>query len=225
MSCKKSKRLYLKVGSLTAFFDCITKHGSADIRIQVGNLFVVHGVLIGVEKFSQNWATSGIRFLDVPLYHHIHPKKNLLGDVFARAIAEHKEEISNMVQTKSTHGVDCTPHAWRGKSLRIPIDYVRIKNNGSVSDGVMDLVLGPHLVLWRAIGFWRGEEVISSAIIDKNLLRILENLMKRKGFKQLVEASKVGDLSYTVHDVRFTKKLVSCDPDKHPPTFPSLRWY
>lgn len=130
----------------------------------LGQAFDINGLLIYSKPeqtnwFSQGWGNADTRLLDVPARHKDRKNLTLLEDVLAKAVhdfcLERAEVLRHFIESGVT-GDELTlaffkPEAWRGKSLMIPVDFIRLQNFQSFAGEkvCVDIQIGHHLIFWR----------------------------------------------------------------------------
>lgn len=236
------KRLWLKVDGIRVR-DISRMDGGlqrASFAVRLGDVLTVRGVEFGKrdeEKatcpFWQNWAMADTRFLDVPALHRHHPlekKDSLLSDVLALALMERLDGLVRVLETLEKGGQQIEldylwPAAWQGKSLRIPVDFVRIQNfecryaHGKVT---ADVWAGHHFVVWHVPVFDGAQFAFDPErrIGSEKLLALIGQIMARRTFRRHVRA--VSADGFPERKRKFTLAVKGYDTERIPP---AIRFY
>jgi hypothetical protein len=208
---------------------------SASIRIGK-NAFKINYINIGIRgrdgKMFQNWSGADARLLDVPL-HHIGkpgPKSKLLYEVLFRAshlfyTEDGKKKLLEFVMKNREEPTFpfFRPEEWKGLSLRIPVEFVTLRNFAllGIKEIFADIRIGHHLIFWK-VKIYDGNKIKLSdeRILDPKLRSIIENLLKKKEVEEtILSISETGEDEITLE---FTDAIENCNTKKSPP---AIRFY
>lgn len=233
-----TKRIWLKVDDvgLQSFrYDGVnTVWASLSLgdALNIGGLSIEHYEKDDV--LLQSWGWARARLLDVPLYHDRRKKNPLLGQVLAeavylimqrngediRAFLENKEEELELPRLK--------PESWRGLSLRIPVDFIKLSWFTSGPLTVLNpkvlahVQIGHHLIFWSVEVFDGNKFCLKEGSIkDERLLEIIQGMLLNREFQRVVSAvPKTG--AFNPKD-EFIEAVPDCNINSVFP--PSIRFY
>jgi hypothetical protein len=178
------------------------KHISVSVRI--GDAFNINGVRIenGIKSnsFLQNWSGCDVRFLDIPgLHHGKHKKYPLLHDIFAKETylffnGKGGESLRELMETEKR--MPNTSILWSvcqtedGKSLRIPVEFIKLRNFNCLARDCMvaDIFIGSHLVFWQ-VQIFDGKKIgiSNDRIIDREISGIINKMLtERKAIQETI---------------------------------------
>jgi hypothetical protein len=209
--------------------------------LKLGSAFNIDGILItsGVldaPEFSIGWGNANARLMDVQALHEKPAKGNLLYEVIAKAVHDfclQRAEILHPFIKKAIEGERLTlgffkPPDWQGKSLRIPVDFIRIRSFQRVNYGnivTADIQIGHHLIFW-SVKIWDsrldwhpltgfhdapcGEERIQ----EKELNRLINRIFLWSDVREVATSVAKGTIDM---ESEFIDKVKGCDPEATPP--------
>jgi hypothetical protein len=198
------KRLWLPVSGFCIKYVCKDPEtGAVTISVQLGEILNVTGVRVTRDgkdnrertKFTLNWATANARFVDANFLHeHTTKKKDLLRKVLEDAlIDEYKEEFAEVLDNdlREMEPRYVLPIIWKKKMLRIPVEFMGLRNFSAFKKGNVfaDLRIGHHLIVWRVQVFDGTNFVLDP---EMNIIRCTElralskKLFRKRGLQEMV---------------------------------------
>ena len=200
------KRLWLKIAGFSV--DKIFPPHLTDDRagvwvdMRLGELFKIRSVLITKHflngNLEQNWDKSGIYFRDTPGAHRSSRTRNpLLSEVFELMLIN---DCWDKFYRAFDGGFDMNPYyiqpkTWEGKSLRIPVDFIRFQHLNRSSEGLgvgvwADFVVGHHLMVC-GVPVYDGSEFAfdpdKTKVLSEELRALAERLLKNKALRKCVK--------------------------------------
>lgn len=229
------ERIWLKVEGVQ-LCDFRRDGNTAWATVKMGEKsFAIRRYLFCLEKdgyITQNNAMSGTRFFDVPILHDSKRKPVLLFDRIASIIydyylaGEKKEELRAFLEGKTElkEFTFLKPAEWGGRSLRIPVDFVALRNMASsqFSDGSVyaSIQLGEHLIFWEQLVFdfnlkefrYDGSGV-RNAIYDERVINAINHLLSSQELQKHIRyLSKTGGMDFS--DDIFFEKVPGYDEER-----------
>lgn len=189
-----------------------------------------------MEQFTSNLGNADARLVDVPGLHEKPTKEKLLREVLNKAVHDScldRSEVLRPFIKNGWPGDELTfgffkPEDWQGKSLGIPVEFIRLKNfQLAQKTGVVtaDIEIGHHLIFW-GVRFWYtgmewhplmsfsdircGEERIQ----EKQLIRLINRMFLRSDVKEVVTSVANGAIDM---ESKFIDAVEGCDPEAVPP--------
>ncbi len=200
------KRIWLKVPGYRVLNIAPIKPGAASFDVRLGDALVVRGIVLRWKEekdgpsFWQDWTSANMRFHDVPFAHrhqHIHRKHALLPDILACQLVGSYFKIYGIVEkeTGQTELEFVKPMEWRGKSLRIPVDFIELVGfmksdaRGIVSSNIN---LGHHITVWET-AIYNGSNFCldgkgTSVMQDPALQAAISDLLRRPSVRTAISA-------------------------------------
>jgi len=152
--------------------------------LKLSSAFNINGILIESKSgekdwFGQGWGNADVRLIDVPVLHNTGEKYTLLMDVLAKAVHDfclQRAELLRPFIENGTTNDELTlgffkPEDWQGKSLMIPVDFIRLQNF-QLRQGKRIITIGPdkkkvgHLVWQR----WNDKVVTADIEVGHHLV-------------------------------------------------------
>lgn len=205
----------------TAWFDlflgCISMRG---IHIEIDD-----HVFPGEKRpgITHNEAMSNTRFIDRPILHRDKKRsKYLLDEYLAIGMNEfindtHYEVLKKFLDKETDHFDDSEifkPEIWKGKSLRIPVDFISVYGvSGGDSITRAHIRIGHHIVMW-------GIQVYPTFKPDKVIFdeRIIEEINKILARKKVQSTLRYCALNKAFnYESQFISKAPGCRKGKIPP--------
>jgi hypothetical protein len=208
----------------------------------LGPAFSINGLLIHSRLkqtgwFSQGWGNTDTRLIDVPALHKDRKGLTLLEDVLAKAVHDfclQRAEVLRPFIEKGTTGDELSfglfkPEAWRGKSLMIPVDFIRLQNFQSYAGRKVsaDIQIGHHLIFWRMNVWDKTLEKDSDLVFSEDnspcgVPRIAHDFLRQKILQMLdsaevqktIRAVAKGTIDMTT---QFLDVISGCEPEATPP--------
>lgn len=233
------KRIMLKVPSIQVK-NLLQKEsclGEKECRSAWLDLFLecisINGISISIDDHtrpgeerphvSHNDSAADMRLIDKPFYHHGKSQpKHLLYEYIAIGMNEfvngtHYEEVRKFLN-KETNRLDNSepfkPEMWKGKSLRIPVDFISMYAIG-VRDGIVQahIQLGHHIVLWgvQVYPTFKPDNVI----FDKRVIEEIKKILARRRVKNTLRYCAQNNTFN--HEDKFVSKIPGCRETKIPP--------
>lgn len=175
--------------------------GHVSTAVKIGSAFNVNGITIestGKDVwFTQNWALADARLLDVPGCHRRSKKNPLLDYVLGRAVHDFcLKEMGSTFRTFVEKGGEAPetpffkPKEWGRHSLRIPVEFIKLRNFTHSSWGnsvFVDIQTGSHLIFWH-IKICEQRKVILSddRIIDPRLNAVIKKMLEREKVQKAI---------------------------------------
>jgi hypothetical protein len=207
------------------------------VSAKIGNAFNINGIRIGngmkPDSFVQNWSGCDARLLDVPGWHHGKYKKNpLLHDILTKEVylffnGPGSKDLRELME--SGKPMPETSLLWEvcqkddGKSLRIPIEFVRLRHIRFVGQDCVttDIQIGSHLIFW-SVEIFDGKVfgITNDRIINPELNEIINKMLEREDVQKTVHyviERKFDDIS-----AEFIDAIPDINIDKNPPP---IRFY
>jgi len=238
------ERIWVKIDGLQLHHLVPAKRESAAwASLKLGSAFNINGLIItkkqnGTVWFSQGFGNADARFIDVPILHEKPTKGELLLDVLAKAIHDFCLQRAEVLRPFIENGKpkdmltfgSFKPEDWQGKSLMIPVDFIRLQNFQSVEKSgrvTADIQIGHHLIFWHVkisdpIQLWDplaavfsdapfGEERIQHTAIHR-LIKLMVIMVP--DVKKTISAVAEGNIDM---ESKFIEKVKACDLEATPP--------
>jgi len=243
------KRIWLKIDGLQLHH---LASGGPDravwASLKLAPAFNINGIMITSQpneawQFTSNFGNADARIVDVPGLHEKPTKGKLFRDVIFKSVHDlclDRAEVLHPFIKNGWPGDELTlgffkPEDLQGKSLEIPVDFIRLQNFQLVEKtGVVtaNIQIGHHLIFWHikiydsllpwdplVCGFHDapfGEEKIQ----DKEIHRLINGmLITVPGIKKTVSTVTEGKIDM---ESKFIDKVNGCDPEATPPP---IRFY
>lgn len=202
------------------FFGCISMNG---ISIEIDD-YLFSGE--SRPHISHNDAMADMRLIDVPIHHHGKRRpKNLLYEYLAIGMNEfvngtHYEEVKKFLNRETDHLGDSEPfkpEAWKGKSLRIPVDFISIYGiSGRNGTARAHIMIGHHLVLWDIPVYPNFKP--DNVIFDKRIIEEIKKILARKKARDILKYCALNK-TFNYED-KFISKIPGCKKK-----IPPVRFY
>ncbi len=180
------------------------KELSVWVSVRLGQAFDVRSLLLNKRLgcLSQGWGNiSNMRFLDCPALHKQQRgrKSQSLDNIIAQVVydtclVERKSELSAFITKKRPEPQISSfkPGAWKGLSLRIPVDFVEIFNiEGAHSGSVYaNIRVGHHLIFWRVKIFENQvfcSDFKEAGIRDDGVRNVIRKMLKNSKLRKIVK--------------------------------------
>lgn len=241
------ERVWVKINGLQLHHLVPAKNGSRPEKtvwasLKLGSELNINGVLINSRAgkkdwFSQGWGNADTRLIDVPALHNAGEKYTLLMEALAKAVHDfclRRAEVLRPFIENGATGDELTlgffkPEAWQGKSLMIPVDFIRLQNfqpAGKGKTGIVaaDIQIGHHLIFW-GVAIWTtfsDKDLIfgdlntpfGEARIESRFNWLILSMLQLPEVQKTITAvaEKGADL-----ESKFIDKVKGCDPEATPP--------
>ncbi len=220
------RRLWLNVPGYQVQDIKRDRFGCIYLNIRLGNVLVVRGVTFEIEDMNrsiQNWAMADTILVDRANFHdHAAEKVRILRDILMIAVGGCCSRLAWALESDppKTELEFIKPREWKGKSLKIPVDFVKLI--GFKSRGVRvyaDVCIGHHVIV-RMIEIFDGQRfgldsAGQSTILDLGLRQTIGDLLRRRSVRKAVrDISLEGKID---SDQEFMIGVKGCDPEAVPP--------
>ena len=202
--------------------------------------FNINGILIAscpneAWQFTSNFGNADARLIDVPGLHEKPTKGELLRDVLYKAVHDaclDRAEVLRPFIKNGWPGDELTfgffkPEDWQGKSLMIPVDFIRLQNFQSVvkTGGITaDIQIGHHLIffglrVWTTflatdLIFGDHNSPCGEVRIESRFSWLILSMLKLPEVQKVM--TEVANRGIDVES-KFIDKVEGCDPEATPP--------
>ncbi len=199
------------------FLGCVSMNG---ISMEIDNHVFPGEIRPGI---THNEAMSNMRLIDRPILHRDKRRpKYSLDEYLAIGMNEfingtHYEVLKRFLDRETSHFDDSEmfkPEIWKGKSLRIPVDFISVYGvSGSDGSARAHIRIGHHIVLWRMPVYptFKPDKVI----FDERVIEEIKKILARKKAQSTLRYCALNKTFN--HEDKFTSKTPGCIKGKIPP--------